>query len=134
VRFLCPYPSDMSLLYVERNITHDYYKGVVYICARGRHPLMCSWLLSLCFDSFSKLQFSCAAVGLSAIVPHCLLICPVAWRGDTHTHCCFTGDEGAGVALPSSSLLLFLGCLALWYDSRKMKVQLSTPFGAVNLF
>lgn len=65
------------------------------------------------------LQFTRAAVGLSAIVPHCLLICPVAWLGDTRTHCCFAGEEVAGVALPSSSVLLILNFLALWYDSRK---------------
>lgn len=79
----------------------------------GRHPLMCSWLLSLFFATFSKLQLSHAAVSLSAIVCHCLLISLVAWLGDRHTHCCFTLDEVAGVVLPPSSVLLFLGFLAL---------------------
>ena len=131
---LCSHALDMSLLYMERDITHDYYKCLMYICARGGHPLMCSWLLSLVFATFSKLQFTRAAVGLSAIVPHCLLICLVAWLDDTHTHCCFTDDEVAGVALASSSVLLFLSFLALWYGSTKMEVQLSTPFGVVNFF
>lgn len=102
---------------------------------RGEDILRCAPGYCPCvFATFSKLQFTCAAVHLSAIVAHCLLICLVTRLGDTHTHCCFTGDEVAGVALPSSSVLLFLSLLVLRYDSRKTELKLSIPFGEVNIF
>lgn len=45
---------------------------------------------------------------VAAVVLWCLLICLIAWPGDTHTP-----DQVAAAALPPSSALLFLSSIEL---------------------